>query len=185
MIEFNKTETTLNQALRPYLVFQLNGSDYAIRIEHVREIITTVDLSPVPGAPSYLAGVVNLRGRILPMIDLRKRFQLPAAVDLDRQCFVILMLELNGELVELGVQIDSVSEVIRIGDEQIDSADGMTDFHETLIFRGVAKTTSGIKLILDSHVLIEQLKSDVRSQYATSSTSTATQSRPEELAVST
>lgn len=148
-----------------YLIFSLNDSNYAIPVEHVREIITSIQTSPVPGAPSYLTGVVNLRGRILPIVDLRKRFQFGNDFETDRQCYIILMLETEEELIELGIKVDAVSEVARIGESEVDPANGMHDYNQTLVFNGVAKTSTGIKLVLDSRILVEQLKGDVRNQY--------------------
>lgn len=154
-----------SDAQNSYLIFRLNDSSYAISVEHVREIITSVETSPVPGAPEYLEGVVNLRGRILPIVDLRKRFHFSSDLESDRQCYIILMLELDDELTELGIKVDGVSEVARIAMSQVDTANGMQDYNQTLVFTGVAKTDSGIKLILDSRILVEQLKKDVKTQF--------------------
>lgn len=148
-----------------YLVFQMNDSDYAIHVEHVREIITSIEPSPVPGSPDYLSGVINLRGRILPMISLRRRFGFPIVDKGDRDCFVILSLKIGNELVELGIDVDGVSEVSRISDDAIDPTNTISDYANSLIFTGVAKTASGIKLVLDSESLIGQLKQDVQSQF--------------------
>ena len=163
------SQSTTNQSVpsepqNAFLIFRLNGSSYAIPVEHVREIITSVEPSPIPGAPDYLEGVVNLRGRILPIVDLRKRFDLPSDLEIARECYIILTLELQDELIELGIKVDGVSEVAHIGASQVDPADDMHDYHQSLIFEGVAKTDSGIKLILDSRVLVQQLKEDVKNQ---------------------
>ncbi|MEM9588060.1 MAG: chemotaxis protein CheW [Planctomycetota bacterium] len=148
-----------------YLIFSLDGSDYAICVDHVREIITSIKTSPVPGSPDYLSGVSNLRGRILPMVDLRERFGMPSTVSTDRDCYVILMLEHRGGLVEVGVRVDAVKEVARIAGDEIDPAPSIHDYANKLVFRGVTKTASGVKLVLDSAGLIQQLREDVRVQY--------------------
>lgn len=147
-----------------YLVFQLDGSDYAIGVENVTEIITSIQCSPVPGSPDFLIGVANLRGRILPMVDLRKRFQYEQR-NTDRACFMIVSLESEEETLELGLKIDSVSEVARIPIEMIDAAPAMSKFADRLVFSGVAKINSGAKLIVDAKTLVAQLKEAITFAY--------------------
>ncbi len=143
-----------------YLVFQLDSSDYAIAVEHVSEIITSLTCSPVPGSPEFLIGVANFRGRILPMIDLRTRFRF-AKRDSNRECFMIVTLESEEESLELGLKIDSVSEVAYIPFELIDPAPTMAMFSDKLVFSGVARINSGAKLIVDASKLVGQLKDAV------------------------
>ena len=151
-----------NSPVHAYLVLRLDNSDYAIRVEHVREIITSVTPSPVPGAPDYLMGVINLRGKILPMVDLRRRFRLPIAADDERDCYIVLMVEIDDQLVELGVRVDAVCEVARISEQCVDNTNVLDEFSpDRLVFQGVAKTTSGVKLVLDTRQLISQLRRDV------------------------
>lgn len=155
----------LNTGWDAYLVFGLNDSQYAIQVQHVREIITSAEASPIPGAPDYLTGVINLRGRLLPLVDLRRRFNIPESKASRRDCFLVLMLEYDDEIVELGIKIDSVEEVIRIAPEQIDAAASIQEYGEQLVFSGVARTHSGVRLILDAQALISQMQKDVREQY--------------------
>ena len=151
-----------------YLVFQLDSSDYAIAVEHVSEIITSLTCSPVPGSPAFLIGVANLRGRILPIIDLRTRFRFPQ-IESDRKCFMIVTLDSEEETLVLGLQIDSVSEVARIPAELIDPTPTMTKLSDRLVFSGVAKINSGAKLIIDAKSLVGQLKDAITFAYSDSS----------------
>ena len=164
MVE-TKADTTSSKQSKAYLVFQLDRSDYAIAVEHVSEIITSITCSPVPGAPDFLIGVANLRGRILPMIDLRRRFHLESASS-DRECFMIVTLESEDETVELGLKIDSVSEVARIPIDAIDAAPSMSRFTDKLVFSSVAKINSGAKLIVDARTLVAQLKEAISYAYS-------------------
>ena len=157
--------TELEKALNVYLIFQLDSSDYAIPVEHVSEIITTMTLSPVPGSPDFLIGVANLRGRILPMLDLRKRFRLGDRSS-KRQCFMIVTLVSEDETLELGLKIDSVSEVVRIPPKLIDPAPAMSKFADKLVFCGVAKINNGVKLIVDVGTLVLQLKKSIAFAYS-------------------
>ncbi|MEM6778032.1 MAG: chemotaxis protein CheW [Planctomycetota bacterium] len=145
-----------------FLVFRLDGADYAMSVQCVREIITSVQPSPVPGAPDYIRGVVNLRGRILPLVDLRKRFGLPQPDEVLRECWIIMVIDEGDEPVEVGISVDSVCEVIRIPEETIDAAPVFNDDPSRLVFRGVAKTAEGVKLLLDADALVEQLRRDVQ-----------------------
>lgn len=155
--------TTSTASMIPHLVFKLDGSEYAIHVKHVREIITSVNPSTVPGAPDYLMGVINLRGKILPMVDMRKRFDLPVLEDDGRDCFIVLTLEHDNQCYELGIRVDAVCEVQRIPESCIDSISDLSNYSsQRLSFQGVAKTASGIKMIVDSTQLVEQLRSDVR-----------------------
>jgi purine-binding chemotaxis protein CheW len=164
MVELTNTPPVPKHS-NAYLVFQLDSSDYAIAVEHVSEIITSLTCSPVPGAPDFLIGVANLRGRILPMIDLRKRFRFTQN-NSDRECFMIVSLESEEETLQLGLKIDSVSEVARIPAELIDAAPTMAKFADRLVFSGVAKINSGAKLIVDARVLVGQLKDAITSAYS-------------------
>ncbi len=148
-------------AAQPHLIFNLSNSTYAISANQVREIITTVTLTPVPGAPSYLAGVTNLRGHIIPIIDLRKRFDLAPPTKNFRPCFIILMMETDDTIIEFGIAVDQVMEVLKLQPTELDTAPAMHDIADQLIFDRVAKTDSGIKLILDTGSLLRQLKSDI------------------------
>ncbi len=165
------TAPEIKKKSNAYLVFQLDAFDYAIAVEHVSEIITSLTCTPVPGSPDFLIGVANLRGRILPMIDLRTRFRF-AQKENERQCFMILTLESDDETLELGLKIDSVSEVARIAAEQIDPAPSMTKFMDKLVFSGVAKINSGVKLIVDARTLVDQLKDAITFAYREQPTKT-------------
>ncbi len=152
----------------PYLIFSLASSTYAIPVNQVREIITTVTLTPVPGAPDYLAGVTNLRGHILPIIDLRKRFDLALPEKSYRPCFIVLMIESDETVIEFGIAVDQVVEVMKLKPTDIDAAPAMHDLSNQLIFNRVAKTNGGFKLILDTPSLLQQLKSDIGTTLRTS-----------------
>lgn len=160
-IDGGESQTDLSPGQMPYLVFRLDESEYAIPVEHIREIIAKAELSPVPGAPPFLLGVLNLRGRILPVVDLRTRFEFNTERDDTRDCYVILTDTIDGNSVELAVKVDAVCEVARINEEEIDDAPSMHHYAGRLIFGGVAKTPSGVKLIVEANSLIGQLKSDL------------------------
>lgn len=147
-----------------FLVFELVKAQYCIRVEDVREIITGISISRVPGSPSYLSGVTNLRGRVLPIIDLRKRFRFEEiCFNNGRECFVVLAIPGEEGLLEFGISVDAVREVARIKPSQIDTAPSVNSFGDLLVFNGVVNTPTGLRLILDTRSLVAQLQQDIRS----------------------
>lgn len=146
-----------------FLVFQLSGAHYAVSVNDVREIITCIEVSTVPGSPKYLAGVANLRGRVLPIIDLRKKFRFESQPANERDCFIVLSTPSDEGPLEFAIQVDAVNEVIKIRESQIDMAPAMTSFANNLVFDGVAHTPHGVRMILDTKSLVSQLQQDIRS----------------------
>jgi len=104
-----------------YLTFQLAGQDYGITILSVREIIALQDITPIPAGPSFLEGVINLRGRIIPIIDLRVRLSFSAGERNERTCIIVTEIEHEDEgVLQVGCIVDTVSEVRNIGAEEIE-----------------------------------------------------------------
>ena len=128
-----------------YLVFTLDDAEYAIAVADVREIIGAIPITRVPGVPDSVRGVVNLRGKIIPVADLRIRFNM-AAVDHGARTCIIVVRARGGEF---GLVVDKVLEVARIAETDIEpppvfGADVHTDY---LI--GVARNGNGARLLLD------------------------------------
>ncbi len=128
-----------------FLTFFLSGEEYGIPILNVHEIIGLHPITRVPRVQEYLKGVINLRGKIIPVIDLRLRFGLDAAEPSPETC--IIVVHIRG--VEVGVIVDKVSEVVDILDEEIEpapsfGADGGTDF-----ILGIGKLRESVKILLD------------------------------------
>ncbi len=104
-----------------YLTFVLSGQAYGIPILCVREIIAFQDITPVPSVPSYVEGVINLRGRIIPVIDLGKRLGFDTCARSDRTCIIVTEVEADDDcVIQMGCIVDTVSEVMPIGGDQIE-----------------------------------------------------------------
>jgi len=97
-----------------YLTFGLGGETYGMSIEHVREIIEFDGLTTMPMMPPFLRGVINLRGAVVPVIDLKERFKHGQTEFSKRTCVVIVEIEQNGEASSLGVMVDTVNEVVEV-----------------------------------------------------------------------
>jgi len=105
-----------------FLSFQLAGEEYAVNILRVKEIIEYDDLTRVPGMPTSVRGVINLRGRVVPVVDLALRFGLPESQITQRSCIVMVEIGQGENAVVMGIIADAVSEVLDLTAEQIQSA---------------------------------------------------------------
>jgi len=139
-----------------YLTFGLDGQQYGIDILRIREIIGMLPIRSIPQAPPHIRGVINLRGRTIPVIDLRVKFGLGTAAASDRNCIVILESEQAGQTHFIGVAVDSVSEVLTIRSTHIDPTPSFGARVDTRHILAMAKAEDGIRMLLDiDHVLQE------------------------------
>jgi len=133
-----------------YLTFRLGGESYAIPVLHVREIIQPTTITAVPQMPDAVRGVINLRGKIIPVMDLRRRFNLPAAEATDQTCFVVVQLTANTRAPCLvGFIVDAVEEVLQIAAADIEPAPDFGSNVETGCILGMAKVKGSVKTLLD------------------------------------
>jgi purine-binding chemotaxis protein CheW len=135
--------------LSKYLTFKLDSGEYGCEITKVREIICMMDITTVPRAPNYLKGLINLRGRVLPVIDLRSKLNLNEAGYTDRTCIIVVETIEDSEPNYLGIIVDSVSEVINISKEQIETVDSLESDIDSKYILGIAKIETGVKILLD------------------------------------
>lgn len=142
-------EATLRQAARDlggkYLTFFLGGEEYGLEILKVQEIIGMMDITPVPRTPHYVRGVLNLRGKVIPIVDLRLKFEMEAAEQTDETC--IIVVQANGQ--QKGIVVDKVSEVLDIVDEDIQDAPSFGENVTTDYILGIGKSEGRVKLLLD------------------------------------
>lgn len=132
-----------------YLTFLLGDEEYAVDILRVQEIKSWGPVTPVPQSPSYMLGVINLRGAIVPIVDLRRRFELPPQEVQPTTAVVIVSADsLEGKKV-IGLVVDRVSEVYHMAAEQIqESADISAEIDSTFIY-GLAKTEEKLIIVLN------------------------------------
>ena len=138
------TETT-NQ----YITFKLGNELFAIGVEQVREVLEVSTVTRVPNAPSYMRGVVNVRGKAIPVVDLRLRFGLPATVDAVSTRVIVMELLLDGEATVLGGMADSVHEVIELAPSDIHPAPRIAMRWRTEFIRGMGRRGDDFLIILD------------------------------------
>ncbi len=127
-----------------YLTFLLAGEDYGLDILKVREIIGVLDITKVPQTSSFVGGLINLRGRVIPVIDLRLRFDMPAADYNEETCIIVVDV---GELI--GVIVDTVHEVHEIPNAEIESPPVFGGAVDTSYILGMGMVDGKLKILLD------------------------------------
>jgi purine-binding chemotaxis protein CheW len=132
-----------------YLIFALDKEEYAIEILKVNQIIRLQLITAIPCTPSFVRGVINLRGMIIPIIDLRKKFSMSDHPDTERTCIVVIQLDKNDMKINIGVVIDEVREVLEIGAADIEPTPEFGIGINTGFITGIAKTGKSVKMILD------------------------------------
>ena len=137
------------EAAAQYLTFMLGEEVFAMDIRTVREIIQCGPMTTVPLMPGFVRGVINLRGAVVPVIDLQSRFGRPAAQLGKKTCIVIFDAVREGERVELGLLVDAVSEVIEIAAEQIEPPPNFGTAVRRDFIRGMGKVANRFVIILE------------------------------------
>ena len=132
-----------------YLTFALSHEEFGIRVLKVREIMGLQEITAVPQTPAHVKGVINLRGRVVPVIDLRLKFGLPAAEYTQRTCIIVTQVQGESGPLMMGIVVDGVSEVLNLSDQEIEDT---PDFGEDIGSRyllGMAKVKGKVKILLD------------------------------------
>jgi purine-binding chemotaxis protein CheW len=132
-----------------YLTFSLGNEEYGISILRVKEIIGMMRITPIPQTPEFVKGVINLRGKVIPVIDLRLRFAMNSVEFTDRTCIVVVEIDSGSARLHMGVVVDSVSEVVNIKGSEIEDTPCLGTTLSTQYILGMAKTAGGVKILLD------------------------------------
>jgi purine-binding chemotaxis protein CheW len=132
-----------------YLVFALAGEEFAIPIQKVREIKGFEDITAVPQAPSYVKGVINLRGKVVPVVDLRRKFALPEVEHSPQTCIVVLQIRGEYCRIWMAVIVDGVSEVLQLNNADIECPPRFGKGVKTPYLLGLAKVKGTVKVLLD------------------------------------
>lgn len=133
--------------------FRVGGEEFGLNILRVQEIIRVQQLTRVPNSPDYIEGVINLRGKVIPVIALRKRFDL-AAIDPDKQTRIVV-IEVNGTI--LGFMVDSVSEVLRIPADTVEPPPRLGKVEREYV-SGVGKLDNRLLILLDVDRLMSEFE---------------------------
>ncbi len=138
-----KTERSILEG--KFLTFVLGNEEYGIEILKVREIIGLMDITSVPQTPDYMKGVINLRGKVIPVIDLRSKFSMPEEAHTQETCVIVVEVHSTS----IGIIVDSVSEVSDIGNGDIENAPKLGQGIDTSFIMALGKVKEKIIIMLD------------------------------------
>jgi len=132
-----------------YLTFKLEGEIFALDISKVREVLDFTAITKVPRTPEFMRGVINLRGNVVPVVDMRLKFGMTKTENTVNTCIIIVEIHLDGETTVLGALADAVQEVIELGSGQIEPAPKIGTRLKTDFIQGMGKQGEGFIIILD------------------------------------
>ena len=143
----------VNQALLDkagkYLTFALGPEEYGLEILKVREIIGYMEITAVPQTPHHVKGVINLRGQVIPVIDLRAKFGMESAEVTEQTCIIVVEASQNGRKFSTGIVVDHVQEVLDIDGQDIEDAPQFGSSVDTNFILGMGKIGDTVKILLD------------------------------------
>jgi purine-binding chemotaxis protein CheW len=132
-----------------YLVFQLAHEEFGVQVLKVREIMGLQEITAVPQTPGFVKGVINLRGKVIPVVDLRRKFGLEDAAYTQRTCIIVVQVNQTSGPMQMGAVVDGVAEVLNIQESEIED---MPDFGAEMTLphiMGMAKVKGKVKILLD------------------------------------
>ncbi|MCD4720691.1 MAG: chemotaxis protein CheW [Desulfobacula sp.] len=151
-----KTTETIDQAIKAttiktgkYLTFSLEKEEYGIGILKVKEIIGMMPITSVPRTPEFVKGVINLRGKVIPVIDLRSKFEMESIPYTERTCIIVVEIDSQESTILIGIVVDEVSEVLNIKSEEIEETPAFGTKLNTHYILGMAKIEGGVKILLN------------------------------------
>src|SRR5579871_6526786 len=132
-----------------YLTFRLDREEFAIQVLRVREIMGMQDITAVPQSPHYMKGVINLRGKIVPVIDLRLKFGFPELEATPTTCIIVVQLRSGKDTLLMGLLVDAVSEVLNFASTDIEDTPDFGQGVTTPYLLGIAKMKGSVKILLN------------------------------------
>jgi len=161
MSDIEQVATTIQRDGK-YLTFSLADEEYGIGILKVKEIIGMMPITPVPQTPIFVKGVINLRGKVIPVVDLRSKFEMETIDYTDRTCIIVVEIEGKEERIQIGIVVDTVSEVLNIKESDVEDTPTFGTTVNTEFILGMAKIEGSVKILLDiDAVLSAQELSDL------------------------
>lgn len=142
----NKDLTT---KMNSYLSFMLGEEEFATHVNKVLNILEMTKITEVPKAPEYMKGVINLRGTVLPVVDTRIKFGMSPTVYTPNTCIVVMEIEMEGEIIQVGALVDSVHAVLEIDDNQIQPPPSIGSKYKSEFIYGMAKVDEKFIMLLD------------------------------------
>ena len=150
-----ETQSALTDREGKYLTFALGPEEYGLEILKVREIIGHMDVTAVPQTPDYVKGVINLRGQVIPVVDIRTLFGMETIDVTEKTCIVVVEVQRNHSTFSTGVVVDQVSEVLDISGESIEEAPHLGSSVNTDFILGIGKVNDSVKILLNIDRVLE------------------------------
>src|SRR5579864_607481 len=138
-----------DQRAGKYLTFRLGQEEFGVQVLRVREIMGIQEVTAVPQTPGYVKGVINLRGKVIPVVDLRLKFGLPELEYTPRTCIIVVQIESDAGKLMIGVIVDAVSEVLTLQTGDIEDTPDFGSGVATPYLLGMAKIKGKVKILLD------------------------------------
>lgn len=143
-----------------YISFLLGDKAYAIDVPHVREVVDTPMLSRLPNAPAWITGVMNLRGRVVPVVDLRRVLELSGASSNARGYVIVVELPSDEGLITVGMGVDSVIEVFDLGATELTASPRFAERTSPVYLRGMARRPRGLVAVIDAEKILSAERDD-------------------------
>ena len=140
---------TLHGLAGKYLTFVLADCEYGVPVRKVREIVKLAPITAVPQVASWVKGVINLRGKVIPVIDLRLKFSLPAVEYMERTCIIVVEVVMRESTVLMGIIVDSVSDVMSIAADELEETPRFGSGASSPYVDGLAKIKGAVKILLN------------------------------------
>ncbi len=144
----SKTNNVMGSSEK-YLTFSLGEEQYGVEILKVKEIIGLMEITKVPRTPDFVCGVINLRGKVIPIIKLRKKFGMEVIEDTEQTCIIVVEISFHDSSLQMGIIVDSVSEVLDIDTREIEDTSTFGASISADFIMGMAKTNEGVKILLN------------------------------------
>lgn len=145
-------EGSANDPVYQLVTFRLEDETYGINVMHVQEVLRVTEIAPVPGAPPYVLGIINLRGNVVTVIDTRSRFGLPPG-DIGEASRIVII---ESEMQVVGILVDSVAEVVELRGSEIDSAPNVGNEDSSKFIQGVATRENDLLIVVDLNKLLSE-----------------------------
>lgn len=157
-VETTKTEKSTFAAGK-FLTFTLGEESYGVAVLKIREIIRMQKITPVPQMPVYVKGVINLRGKVIPVIDMRLKFEIGEDTVTERTCIVVVQIDnTDGVQTSVGLIVDAVEEVVNINEDDVEDPPEIGNQFENDYILGIAKIKGEVKTLLDiDRVILEEI----------------------------
>lgn len=148
----SQNDKALDDPVLQWVTYQLENETYGINVMQVQEVLRITEIAPVPGAPAYVLGIINLRGNVVTVIDTRSRFGLPEEKSDDSSRIIIVEVNRN----VIGMLVDSVAEVVYLHQSEIDTAPNVNNDDSSRFIQGVCSRDEQLLILVDVDKLLSE-----------------------------